>query len=51
MSLKTITCAHVRLISQYWTRFAVRSGSGLVYLMIVLTFGILLDTFDLPALA
>jgi ABC-type transport system involved in multi-copper enzyme maturation permease subunit len=40
MSLKTITCAHVRLISQYWTRFAVRSGSGLVYLMIVLTFGL-----------
>jgi hypothetical protein len=40
MSLKTITCAHVRLISQYWTRSAVRSGSGLVYLMIVLTFGL-----------
>jgi ABC-type transport system involved in multi-copper enzyme maturation permease subunit len=40
MSLKTITCAHVRLISQYWTHFAIRSGSGLVYLMIVLTFGL-----------
>lgn len=40
MNLKTITLAHVRLISQYWTRFAVRSGSGLVYLMIVLTYGL-----------
>ncbi len=40
MSLKTISVAHVRLISQYWTRFAVRSGSGLVYLLIVLIFGL-----------
>jgi ABC-type transport system involved in multi-copper enzyme maturation permease subunit len=40
MTLKNITLAHVRLISQYWTRFSVRSGSGLVYLMIVLTFGL-----------
>ena len=40
MNLRAVTLAHVRLISQYWTRFAVRSGSGLVYLMIVLTFGL-----------
>ncbi len=40
MSLKSISLAHVRLISQYWTRFAVRSGSGLVYLLIVLIFGL-----------
>lgn len=40
MNFKTVTLAHVRLISQYWTRFAVRSGSGLVYLMIVLIFGL-----------
>lgn len=40
MNRNTMTLAHVRLISQYWTRFSVRSGSGLVYLMIVLTFGL-----------
>lgn len=40
MPRSTVTLAHVRLISQYWTRFAVRSGSGLVYLLIVLIFGL-----------
>ena len=40
MNLKTINIAHVRLISLYWSRFAVRSGSGLVYLMIALVFGL-----------
>ena len=40
MNLKTINIAHVRLISLYWSRYAVRSGSGLVYLMIALVFGL-----------
>ncbi len=40
MKTNPVTMAHVRLISQYWTRFSVRSGSGLVYLMIVLIFGL-----------
>ena len=40
MKLKTLTISHVRLISLYWSRFAVRSGSGLVYLMIALIFGL-----------
>jgi ABC-type transport system involved in multi-copper enzyme maturation permease subunit len=40
MNLKTINIAHVRLISIYWSRYAVRSGSGLVYLMIALVFGL-----------
>ena len=31
---------HIRLISLYWSRYAVRSGSGLVYLMIALIFGL-----------
>lgn len=40
MKLNTLTIAHVRLISLYWSRFAVRSGSGLVYLLIALIFGL-----------
>ena len=40
MNLKTPTLGHVRLISFYWSRYAVRSGSGLVYLMIALIFGL-----------
>ena len=40
MKLKTLTIGHVRLISLYWSRYAVRSGSGLVYLMIALIFGL-----------
>jgi hypothetical protein len=40
MSVNLVTLSHVRLISQYWTRFAIRSGSGLVYLLIVLIFGL-----------
>ncbi|MHC4286368.1 MAG: hypothetical protein ACYSWZ_25885 [Planctomycetota bacterium] len=40
MKLKTRTIGHIRLISLYWSRFAVRSGSGLVYLMIALIFGL-----------
>ena len=41
MSLKTLTISHIRLISLYWSRYAVRSGSGLVYLLIALTFGLM----------
>jgi len=40
MNLKTLTFDHIRLISLYWSRYAVRSGSGLVYLMIALVFGL-----------
>ncbi len=40
MDLKTLNISHVRLISLYWSRYAVRSGSGLVYLMIALVFGL-----------
>jgi len=40
MKLKKINIIHVHLISMYWSRFAVRSGSGLVYLMIALVFGL-----------
>ncbi|NIP27108.1 MAG: hypothetical protein GWN67_28940 [Phycisphaerae bacterium] len=40
MKLKTLTIGHIRLISLYWSRFAVRSGSGLVYLLIALIFGL-----------
>ncbi|MHC4694778.1 MAG: ABC transporter permease subunit [Planctomycetota bacterium] len=40
MKLKTMTISHIRLISLYWSRFAVRSGSGLVYLLIALIFGL-----------
>ncbi len=40
MKLKKINSTHVRLISFYWSRYAIRSGSGLVYLMIALVFGL-----------
>ena len=40
MNLNTINIAHIRLISLYWSRYVVRSGSGLVYLMIALVFGL-----------
>ncbi|NQT00501.1 MAG: hypothetical protein HQ580_00610 [Planctomycetes bacterium] len=40
MNLKKINIAHVRLISLYWSRYTVRSGAGLVYLMIALVFGL-----------
>ena len=38
--MKTLSISHIRLISLYWSRYAVRSGSGLVYLMIALVFGL-----------
>jgi ABC-type transport system involved in multi-copper enzyme maturation permease subunit len=40
MNLKTASTGHIRLISLYWSRYAVRSGSGLVYLLIALIFGL-----------
>jgi hypothetical protein len=40
MNLKTLTMGHIRLISLYWSRYAVRSGAGLVYLLIALIFGL-----------
>jgi ABC-type transport system involved in multi-copper enzyme maturation permease subunit len=40
VNLKTLTIRHIRLISLCWSRYAVRSGSGLVYLLIALIFGL-----------
>ena len=40
MNLKTLTIKHIRLISLYWSKYAIRSGSGLVYLLIALVFGL-----------
>jgi hypothetical protein len=40
MNLRIPTIDHIRLISLYWSRYAVRSGSGLVYLLIALVFGL-----------
>jgi ABC-type transport system involved in multi-copper enzyme maturation permease subunit len=40
MNLRKPTVDHIRLISLYWSRYAVRSGSGLVYLLIALAFGL-----------
>jgi ABC-type transport system involved in multi-copper enzyme maturation permease subunit len=40
MNLETLNFRHISLISRYWNRYAVRSGSGLVYLLIALVFGL-----------
>ena len=32
---------HLRLISTYWTKYAVRGGAGLVYLLLALLFGLM----------
>jgi ABC-type transport system involved in multi-copper enzyme maturation permease subunit len=40
VNLRTLTIRHIRLISLYWSRYAVRSGSGLVYLLVALIFGL-----------
>jgi ABC-type transport system involved in multi-copper enzyme maturation permease subunit len=40
VNLKRPTMGHIRLISLYWSRHAVRSGAGLVYLLIALIFGL-----------
>jgi ABC-type transport system involved in multi-copper enzyme maturation permease subunit len=41
IKLTTINIRHMRLISLYWSRYAVRGGAGLVYLLVALTFGLL----------
>ncbi|MHC4819585.1 MAG: hypothetical protein ACYTF8_16190 [Planctomycetota bacterium] len=41
MSLKDLNPHHLRLVSTYATRYAVRGGTGLVFLLVVLTFGLL----------
>lgn len=41
MSLKDLNARHLRLVSTYSTRYAVRGGTGLVFLLIVLTFGLI----------
>ena len=40
MKLTTLNIRHMRLISLYWSRYAIRGGSGLVYLLVALTFGL-----------
>ncbi len=40
MNLGTLNARHIWLISLHWSRHAVRSGAGLVYLMIALVFGL-----------
>jgi ABC-type transport system involved in multi-copper enzyme maturation permease subunit len=40
MKFKKTNITHLRLISIYWSKYALRSGSGLVYLMIALVFGL-----------
>lgn len=40
MKLRTLNIRHMRLIGLYWSRYAVRGGSGLVYLLVALTFGL-----------
>lgn len=40
MKLRKLNIRHLRLIGLYWSRYAVRGGSGLVYLLVALTFGL-----------
>jgi ABC-type transport system involved in multi-copper enzyme maturation permease subunit len=40
MNLKTLTFKHIHLISLYWSKYAIRSGAGLVYLLVALVFGL-----------
>jgi ABC-type transport system involved in multi-copper enzyme maturation permease subunit len=40
MSFRTLNARHIWLISLHWCRHAVRSGAGLVYLLIALIFGL-----------
>jgi ABC-type transport system involved in multi-copper enzyme maturation permease subunit len=40
MNLKTLTFEHLHLISLYWSKYAIRSGAGLVYLLVALVFGL-----------
>jgi len=38
--METLSASHIRIIAYYWSRYIVRSGSGLAYLMIALIFGL-----------
>ena len=40
MNRRKIFRRHIQLISIYWTRYAIRSGAGLVYLIIALIFSL-----------
>ncbi len=40
MNFRTLNARHIWLISLHWSRHAVRSGAGLVYLLIALIFGL-----------
>ncbi len=40
MSLRTVSRRHLGLISLHWTRYAVRGGAGLTFLIIALLFGL-----------
>ena len=40
MSLRNVSARHIRLISFYRTRYTVRGGAGLVFLMVALVFGL-----------
>ena len=40
MNLRALNIGHIRLISLYWSRYALRGGVGLVYLMIALILGL-----------
>jgi ABC-type transport system involved in multi-copper enzyme maturation permease subunit len=40
MSFRTLNARHIWLIGLHWCRHAVRSGAGLVYLLIALIFGL-----------
>ena len=40
MSLRNVSAGHLRLISLHRTRYTLRGGAGLVFLMIALVFGL-----------
>ena len=40
MGLSRVNASHIRLICLYQTRYALRGGAGLVFLMITLVFGL-----------
>ena len=40
MSLRRVSARHIRLIGTYWMRYVIRSGAGLVFLLIALVFGL-----------
>ncbi|MBN1845198.1 MAG: ABC transporter permease [Sedimentisphaerales bacterium] len=50
MSLRDFHMRHLRLVSAYWTRYAVRGGAGLVYLLLALFFGLMVAHLTLSPL-